>query len=237
MKRGYTNIPKEEQIATVCQAYEHFCQKALERDSPSHITREFQFHGRNYLQAYGTVMDTKVYVASVNIFMAKIENKILRQSPTKPLAGKRYIDDVFSLWNATRDKIESFISKANNFDSTIKFTIEISETTITFLDTKVYKPGSLSLTCKTAHYNETETFQYSIFFSCISLTGVTKGFIRGEASIRILPFVTQNHLKLSNLENALMGKWHLIQNQPHLRQILTLSCPRGSPLTSKIVWR
>lgn len=34
-----------------------------------------------------------------------------RQSLNEPLVGKRYIDDVFSLWNAIRDKIESFMRK------------------------------------------------------------------------------------------------------------------------------
>ena len=46
--------------------------------------------------------------------------------------------DVFSLWNTSLDKIESFVKKANNFHSTIKFMAEMSETEITFLDTKVY---------------------------------------------------------------------------------------------------
>ena len=52
---------------------------------------------------------------------------------------KRYIDDVFSLWNTRLDKIESFVKKANNFHSTIKFTAKMSETEITFLETKVYE--------------------------------------------------------------------------------------------------
>ena len=47
--------------------------------------------------------------------------------------------DVFSLWNTSLDKIESFAEKANHFHSTTKFTAEMSETEITFLDTKVYK--------------------------------------------------------------------------------------------------
>ena len=33
------------------------------------------------------------------------------------------------------------------------------------------------------------------------------------------PFVTQYHPALPNLKNILMGKWHLIQNQPYLRNI------------------
>ena len=35
------------------------------------------------------------------------------------------------------DKIESFVEKANNFHSTIKFTAEMTETEITFWDTKM----------------------------------------------------------------------------------------------------
>ena len=46
---------------------------------------------------------------------------------------------MFSLWNTSLDKIESFVKKANNFHSTIKFTAEMSETEITFLDPKVHK--------------------------------------------------------------------------------------------------
>ena len=36
---------------------------------------------------------------------------------------------------------------------------------------------------------------------------------------KILPFVTQYHPALPNLKNILMGKWHLIQIQPYLREI------------------
>ena len=37
---------------------------------------------------------------------------------------------------------------------------------------------------------------------------------------KILPFVTQYHPALPNLKDTLMsGKWHLIENQPRLREI------------------
>ena len=98
----------------------------------------FQFNGKDYLQTHGTAMGTKMAVAFANIFMAKIEKEILRQSTTKPIFCKRFIDDVMSIWNTSRDKIEDFLEKANSFHPTIKFTVEISETETTFLDTKVY---------------------------------------------------------------------------------------------------
>ena len=83
-------------------------------------------------------MGTKLAVAFANIFMAKIEKEILRQSSIKPIFWKRFIDDVISVWDTSRNAIEEFLLKANNFHPTIKFTAEISETETTFLDTKVY---------------------------------------------------------------------------------------------------
>ena len=64
-------------------------------------------------------MGTKMAVPFANIFMARIEKQILSQSCIKPLFWKRYIDDVFSLWKTSLDKIESFVEKANIFHSTI----------------------------------------------------------------------------------------------------------------------
>ena len=85
-------------------------------------------------------MGTKMTVAFANIFMAKIEKEILRQSIIKVIFWKMFIDDVKSVWDTSRNEIEEFLLKANNFHPTlIKFTAEISETEATFLDTKVYK--------------------------------------------------------------------------------------------------
>ena len=77
--------------------------------------------------------------------------------------------------------------KGNNFHSTIKFTAEMSETEIAFLDTKVYKGVRFdkeSILDVQTHYKPTETFQYTNFYSCHP-PGVKKGFIKGEA-LRLL---------------------------------------------------
>ena len=144
----YTNIPHQEGVTTVCHAYEDFYHED-KAPIPTKYLREmlyliltenaFQFCGSNYPQTYGTAMGTKMAVAFANIFMARIEKQIFSQSCIKPLFWNRYIDNVFSLWNTSLDKIESFVEKANNFHPTIRFTDEMSETEITFLDTKVYR--------------------------------------------------------------------------------------------------
>ena len=71
-------------------------------------------------------MGTKMAVAFANIFMAHIEEEIIRESKTKPREWKRCIDDIFSLWDSTRQEIiYLFIEQANNFHPTIKITAEI----------------------------------------------------------------------------------------------------------------
>ena len=81
-------------------------------------------------------MGTKMAVSFANIFMAAVETADkINSSCLKPLTWKRYIDDVFSLWNINKEEINSFIELANNYHPTIKFTAEISDTEITFLDT------------------------------------------------------------------------------------------------------
>ena len=191
----YTNIPQEEGIQTVCKAYVSFYQNKIPIPTPlleralRLILQEnsFQFNGKNYLQTHGTAMGTKMAVAFANIFMAKVETDILSQSVLKPLVWKRFIDDIFSLWNVSRDEISKFIEQANKHHPTIKFTAEISETETTFLDTNVYKGERFKkaavLDVRT-HFKPTETFQYTHFSSCHP-PGVKRGFIKGEA-LRLL---------------------------------------------------
>ena len=56
---------------------------------------------------HGTAIGTKVAIAFANIFMAKIEQTILRQNTKKPLGWKRPNDDIFCCGTQTI-KIENF---------------------------------------------------------------------------------------------------------------------------------
>ena len=189
----YTNIPQEEGITTVCNAYETSYKSSP--PIPARFIREmlqlilkensFQFNGKHYLQTHGTAMGTKMAVAFANIFMNVIETELIRLSPYKPLVWKRYIDDIFSLWNIDKKDIGSFIGLANNHHLTIKFTAEISDTEITFLDTCVHKGHRFereSILDVRMHFKKpTESFQYTEYSSCHP-PGIRKGFLKGEAS-------------------------------------------------------
>ena len=57
----------------------------------------------------GTAMGTKTAVPFANIFMAKTET--LSKVVSKPTVLKRYIDDVFSLWDMSKPDIETSSTK------------------------------------------------------------------------------------------------------------------------------
>ena len=204
----YTNIPQEEGITTVCKAYEAFYNRniPIPRNSLKEMLQlilgenSFSFNGRNYLQTHGTAMGTKMAVAFANIFMSEVDSKSERHKTIT--VDEIYIDDVFSLWGCERDKIQLFIKEANKHHATIKFTAEISEKEINFLDTTIFKGERFHndhiLDIRT-NYKSTKTFQYTYFTSCYA-PGVGKGFIKGEA-LRLLRTNSSEHTFKDNIAN------------------------------------
>ena len=86
-----------------------------------------------------------------------------------------------------RQDLSIFIAQANKYHPTIKFTAEISDTKIAFLDTVVYKGMRFeteSIHDIKTHYRPTKTFQYTHYTSCHP-PGVKRGFIKDEP-IRLL---------------------------------------------------
>ena len=149
-------------------------------------------------------MGTKMAVSFANIFMAAEEREIIDRSHCKLHTWKRYIDDVFSLWNMNKKEINSFIELANSYHPTIKFTAEISDKEITLLDTCVYKGERFkkeSILDVRTHFKPTETFQYTHFSSWLP-PGVRRGFIKGEALRLLRTHLQKLHLKKTHNSNA-----------------------------------
>ena len=85
------------------------------------------------------------------------------------------------MWDTNRDKIEEFLLKANSFHPTIKFTAEISETEMIFLDTshgtKVTDSSkNLYLMC---------THNMCIMIGCLMSCGVKYTPSRDRVCIRV----------------------------------------------------
>ena len=56
--------------------------------------------------------------------MAALEESFLEN--TKPWLWRRYIDDIFMIWQHGTDELKIFLDKLNNFHPSIKFTCEYS---------------------------------------------------------------------------------------------------------------
>ena len=68
----------------------------------------FEFNDRFYRQKLGTAIGTKFAPAYANLFMTRLEERLLEASPDKPLIWMRFIDDVFFIWMHGEEKLKSF---------------------------------------------------------------------------------------------------------------------------------
>ena len=98
---------------------------------------DWRFCGREYLAEMSSddgVMSLEDFTSTGSL-MAAVETEILNRSALKPLILKRYIDDLFSIWQTNKAEVTQFIQQANNYHWTIELVADISYIETTFLDT------------------------------------------------------------------------------------------------------
>ena len=139
----YTNIRNHEGILAVA---DHIRRDPEKQKIRPHLLKllelvlhsmNFTFNGDHYLQIGGTVMGTAVAPNYANLFMDRFKTKALANWRLKPLIWLRFIDDIFMIWTHGEDTLNEFITYLNGIHPTIKFTHELSNTQINFLDTTV----------------------------------------------------------------------------------------------------
>ena len=126
----------------------------------------FEFCDEQYLQVGGTAMGTRLAPSYSCLFMGYLEKKLLANAPCKPIIYLRFIDDIFCVFREPRNKIEEFVQYMNSSHDTIKFTAEISENEVTFLDTKVIKDPVTHKIYTELYTKDTDTQNYLAFDSC-----------------------------------------------------------------------
>ena len=94
----------------------------------------FTFGKKSLKQIRGTAIGTKFAPTYSILFMAELEEEILREVGLKPYLWWRYIDDIFFIWKHGEEKLRGFIDVINKKHPTTKFTTEWSKTQIHFLD-------------------------------------------------------------------------------------------------------
>ena len=145
VKALYTNIPNDEGLQALKEALDQkqnqsVASKVIVTLMSLILTlNSFVFNDKNYLQVKGCAMGTISAPPYDNIFMGKFE-----ESHIYPYIRHlcklylRYIDDLFLIWTGTKQQFEDFICNLNNQHPSIKFSYQISNTSINFPDTTVY---------------------------------------------------------------------------------------------------
>ena len=82
-------------------------------------------------------MGMKMAPCFAKIFMASIEQTFVDSSPLTPLFYVPFIDEIFMIWTHGSEELEQFTTRANSSHPSIKFTTDISSTSLPFLDVLV----------------------------------------------------------------------------------------------------
>ncbi len=100
----------------------------------------FIFAGEHYRQITGVAMGTPVAPTLANLFMGNVEHEALSAwGGTQPLVWLRYIDNILVIMEDSQEKLLELVKHLNARISTIKYTAEISDKSIDFLDLTIFK--------------------------------------------------------------------------------------------------
>ena len=166
----YTVIPNSEGL----QALKHFFdQRTVKEPSSETLLRLaelvltlncFSFAGNYYKQINGVAMGTRMGPSYANLFVGYVEHQFFNQyNGPKPELYGRYIDDCIGAISSSREEFDQFITSVNSFHPALKYTWEISETSLAFLDIKVFIRGNVL--CTSAHYKPTDSHSYLLYSS------------------------------------------------------------------------
>jgi len=111
----YTNIPHEQGFAVIFHPLpSNEITSAIVKLSRFVLEHNyFIFDDKLFLQKKGTAMGTKMAPQYANIFMADLEEAILRNCNFKPLLYLRYLDDFFLFEHMAKKIFKIFIKNVN----------------------------------------------------------------------------------------------------------------------------
>ena len=209
----YTNIPWNQGML----AFEEAMNKRENQDVPTNFLISlltlvlscnlFTFNGKLFLQLFGVAMGTRVAPTFACIFMGWLETLMLGAWKGKqPVLWKRYIDDIFFLWQGSKQELEDFITHMNNVHPTIKFKCaendhyDFTSKSVNFLDMKIFidekgflqttlytKPGKLcQYLLPSSHHPShiTKNIPYSLAYRLLRLESVRENFVANLEKLR-----------------------------------------------------
>lgn len=194
VKALYLKIPQEEGIRRVTKKlYTGPTKPRIRRELFTEIVQIvlkdniFNFADQCYRQISGVAMGTRCAPTFANIYMADLEEEMLeewcKQGHRPPYLWKRYIDDIFVIWNDSSANLALFLAFVQQFHQHIKFTYAISEKSVNFLDLTISKDehfASTSLLSVAPYSKPIHSFSY-LHFSSSHTPHTFRAIVLGEA--------------------------------------------------------
>ena len=146
VKSLYTNIPNNQGIKAVREAYNNYPIKALATNviamflSLILTQHNFVFNSIIFLQIMGYAMGTVCVPGNANITTGQFEKQhIYLFIQNKSIHYFLYIDYIFMIWTGNKQGQLVFLEDFNNKHKTIKFEHSISHSNVSVLNTLIYK--------------------------------------------------------------------------------------------------
>ena len=191
----FTNCPINELLSAVKIAYSdfdkaNFKMKCPPTDDLIYLLKSvlenniFEFNGELFQQIIGAAIGAIPSCEACDILMYQIMKEILSKFTGRKniFFYGRYRDDGFMIYNGNVNDIHELFNMANNHHRFLKFTYEISQTAITFLDVNIYKGKrffSNSILDVKTYFKPTNSFLYLHRSSCHN-RHVFSALIKGE---------------------------------------------------------
>ena len=112
----------------------------------------------------GALVTLRQRFGYANLFVGQIEHKFFNQYKGPiPELYRRYIDDCIGATSSSREDLNQFITAFNSFHPALKYTWEISDPSLAFLDITVSIEGNGL--CTSVHYKPTDSHSYLLYSS------------------------------------------------------------------------
>ena len=149
-----------------------------------------------------------------NIFLSTIHHRFVQTQAKQPLLMKRYIDDIFLIWQHSQEDLLKFLTALNSSHPSLRYTWNFSSSSTDYLDITIFKGPTFPITglLDTKTFQKPKNlYQYLHHDSCHP-PSVFKALIKGEC-IRYIRTNSSNGHYLATIK---LLKQRLLKRQfPH----------------------
>ena len=157
----------------------------------------FEYNNSVYHQTSGIAMGTNCAVSIANLYLATLLDPIISKHTPHVKFFKRYIDDIFLIWQGSLIMLTQFITYLNTIIPGIKLTAKYSQHSVEFLDLQLQIVNNKVL--YSVYQKPLNKYAYITPLSCHPITTL-KGFIKGEVTrYKRLSYLHSDFLKIIKL--------------------------------------